>query len=430
VSGAWVFCGGRRLTVPDADAFEPPARLTPAEDPEWTLACALAEPVAAPPLREVVREARAASGHGDVVVAVPDASRACPTPLVVAGLLDELNAAGVPDDRIAVAVGCGLHATTSPSERRALVGDRVADRVDVFDAQGIEGPHVDLGATTAGAPVCLHRRVAGAALVVGVGTVEPHLYAGFSGGVKAVAIGCAGEATIAWTHRPESISAPGVELGRLDGNPFQETLREIAARTPLGYAVNAVLDHEGRPTALLAGDPARVQASLAAAHRAGWLRPVDGPYDVVVAGVPAPKSESLYQATRAATYIGLQGRPALAGGGTVVLCADLPRGAREGPGERNFGALLAGAAAPAEIVARGLREPLGPGGQRAFVVARVMERFRIAVVGARDPGPVTAMGFECHATVADARAAAEARLGRRPRVLAVADALTTVVRQA
>ncbi len=281
-----------------------------------------------------------------------------------------------------------------------------------------------------GAPAQLHRRVAGAALVVAVGVVEPHLYAGFSGGVKAVSIGCAADATIAWTHRPAFIGAPGVELGHLDGNPFQDALRQIAARVPVGFAVNAVVDEQGRPAAALAGEPVRVQRSLAAAHSAAWLRPVDGPFDVIVAGVPVPKSDNLYQASRAATYIGLQGRPALAEGGTIVLCADLLHGAGDGPGERNFAALLADAV-PGELVARGLREPLGPGGQRAFVVARVLERFRLAVAGAGAQGAaLDQFGIESYTTAGDAIAAAEARLGRRPRVLAVADAVTTVVRQA
>lgn len=429
-AGAWVFSGSRHLPVADTDAFEPPARLTPAEDPDWAVTCALAEPVASRPLGELAREALAGAPDSEIVIAVPDASRACPTPLIVEHLLAELNAGGAPDDRVAVAVGCGLHARTSRAERRALLGGRVADRVEVFDAQGIEGPVADLGVTTRGAPILVHRRVAAAGLVVGVGVVEPHLYAGFSGGVKAVAIGCAGEPTIAWTHRPAFIGAAGVELGRLEGNPFQETLREIAARTSLGYAVNAVVDDQGRPTALLAGEPARVQASLAGAHRAAWLRPVEGRFDVIVAGVPAPKSDNLYQASRAATYIGLQSRPALAEGGTIVLCADLPRGAGDGPSEQNFAALMAGAGAPADIVSRGLREPLGPGGQRAFVMARVLERYRMAVVGPRDAAWLRELGLETFATIEDVREAAEARLGRRARVLAVADALTTVVRQA
>ena len=113
---------------------------------------------------------------------------------------------------------------------------------------------------------------------------------------------------------------------------------------------------------------------------------MDAPFDALVAGVHAPKSDNFYQASRAATYAGLAARPALADGGLLVVCADLPDGAGPGPGERNFAALLAASPSPAELVARGLREPLGPGGQRAFVVARVLERYRIAVVGAARAG--------------------------------------------
>ena len=428
------------MAVAGADAFVPPPRFPPIDDPDRALARALAGPVASRPLGEVARAALTGAGRrripgpapAEIVIAVPDASRACPTPLILAQLLAELNAAGVPDEQVAVAVGCGLHATTTAAERRALVGKQAAGRVEVFDAQGLLGSFADRGETPCGAPARIQRRVADAALVVAVGVVEPHLYAGFSGGVKAVAIGCAAEQTIAWTHRPAFISTPGVELGRLDGNPFRTALREIAARTPLGFAVNAVADEEGHPTSVLAGDPERVQSLLAATHRAAWLRPVDGLFDVIVAGVPAPKSVSFYQASRAATYIGLQSRPALAQGGTIVLCADLPLGAGDGPGERNVAALLAAAASPCEVVARGLREPLGPGGQRAFVVARMLERFRLAVAGAGEQGAAALheLGFECHATAGDAIAAAAARLGRRPRVLAVADGITTVVRQA
>ena len=82
-------------------------------------------------------------------------------------------------------------------------------------------------------PSTSNSRVARADLVVTVGVVEPHLYAGFSGGVKGVAIGCAGEETIAWTHRPAFISAPGVVLGRSTAIPSSRRCSEIAARTPL-----------------------------------------------------------------------------------------------------------------------------------------------------------------------------------------------------
>ena len=84
---------------------------------------------------------------------------------------------------------------------------RWSSRVEVCDAQGIESEAADLGVTSLGAPVRIVRRVQEADLVITAGVVEPHLYAGFSGGVKGVAIGCAGRETIAWTHRPAFISS-------------------------------------------------------------------------------------------------------------------------------------------------------------------------------------------------------------------------------
>jgi nickel-dependent lactate racemase len=213
----------------------------------------------------------------------------------------------------------------------------------------------------------------------------------------------------------------------LAGNPFHEALREIAARTPLAWAVNVVMNEHGEAAAVAAGDPAVVQASLARTHGHAWLRVVDGCFDVIVAGVHAPKSASFYQASRAATYVALAARPALADGGLLVLCADLPDGSGDGPAERNCTDVLAAAASPAELVARGLREPLGPGGQRAFVVARLLARFRLGVVGAQDPAFLEPLGVAAFDSVDAAVAAAETSLGRRARVLAVADAMATVV---
>ncbi|HEX5642254.1 MAG TPA: lactate racemase domain-containing protein [Thermoleophilia bacterium] len=420
---AWAWCGARRLPIARADRFEPPAAAAPLADLDLAVRAALAAPVGAARLRELARGARS------VVVTIPDASRPCPSEPVLLALLDELAAAGVRDDAVAVAIGCGLHATTGEAERARLAGPQVVRRVEVFDAQGIETETADLGETSLGAPARIARRVAEADLVVTAGVVEPHLYAGFSGGVKGVAIGCAGRETIAWTHRPAFISRPGVRVARLRENPFQATLREVAARTPLGWGVNLVME-EGDAVAVRAGDPASVQEALARDAAPGWLRTTAEQYDVVVAGVHAPKSDGLYQASRAATYLGLAARPALADGGLLVLCADLPLGAGDGPGERNFLEVLAAAASPAELLERGLREPLGPGGQRAYVVARVLERHRLAVVGADDARflePLAHLGVAAFASVDAALAAEDERLARRASVLVVADAMTTLV---
>ena len=420
---AWVWRGGQRLDVPRADTFEAPAELARVETLDDAVRKAVATPLEAPRLRELARGARS------VVITIPDASRPCPSEPVLEALLDELAAAGVADDAVTVAIGCGLHATTNDDERTRLAGTAVAARIEIVDAQGIESECADLGTTSLGAPVRISRRVADAGLVITVGVVEPHLYAGFSGGVKGVSIGCAGRETILWTHRPAFISKPDVTVARLQKNPFQTTLREIAARTPLAWGVNLVMT-EGGVAAVRAGDPAVVQEALAREAAPAWLRTAGRLHDVVVAGVRAPKSDSLYQASRAATYLGLAARPALADGGLIVLCADLRLGAGYGPGERNFFDVLAGARSPAELLTRGLRQPLGPGGQRSFVVARVLERYRLAVVGAADPAflePLAHLGVAAFDSVDAALAAEDVRLGRRASVLAVADAMATVV---
>lgn len=420
----WVFCGARRLAVGRADHFEPPPPLRATADVDALLGRCLAAPEGAPRLAELARDA------ARVALVVPDASRPCPSHALVPGLLAELRSAGVRPQAVTVVIGCGLHAPTSAVEKRALLGVAADEALRVVDAQAIESPLADLGVAADGVPVHLDRRVAGADLVVTVGVVEPHLYAGFSGGAKGVAIGCAGAETIAWTHRPAFISQPGVELGVLEGNPFHAALCEIAARSPLRFALNVVVDESGRLVAAAAGAPDAAQRRLADAHRSVWIRPVPGPFDVAVCGVAWPKSASYYQASRAATYLALTGRPALRPGGLIVLCADLPDGPGKGPGETNFAALLAASPTPEALVARGLREPLGPGGQRAWVVARVLQRHSIAVVGAQDPAALEGLGATHHASVAAAVAAHERRLGRRARVLAVADATATVVRAA
>ncbi|GEM_PF-213033 len=429
----WVWSGRRRLMLrtlvrsPAVDVqFVPPPSLAPVTDIRRSLREALAHPLEAPRLSELARGARS------VAIAVPDSSRAVPVEAIVPALVEELAAGGVAASQVTVIVGCGAHRATTLEERRRLAGGPAvtAFGVRLSDAQAQTPPHRTLGRTRLGCPICLSEDVATADLAVSVGIVEPHLYAGFSGGVKGVAIGCAAEDTIAWTHAPTFISRPGVELLMLADNPFQDTLREIAAVTSLRYAVNAAGADTGAVSRVAAGHPVAVQTALARHLTPACLHEVERPFDVVVAGIPAPKHESLYQASRAATYIGLGAHPPVRDGGLIVLCAGLPGGFGDGPGERRFAELLAGST-PDELVARGSRGSLGPGGQRAFVVSRVLQRCRLAVAGAADPDVFSEVGIGAFSNIDDALDAALPATsdGASPsRVLVIADALSSVVR--
>ena len=147
----------------------------------------------------------------------------------------------------------------------------------------------------------------------------------------------------------------------------------------------------------------------------------------MVAGVPEPKDRSLYQASRAATYVGLSARPVVAPGGLIAFCAEAPLGVGDGPGEANFGALLAATKRPMDLVARGCVEPLGPGGQRAYMMAKLMTQYRVGVIGAADPALVERLGLLAFESIDEAAAAARRVRGPQARVLAVADGIDTVV---
>ncbi len=134
----YALSGRRCLPVDGACEFEEPTRLPDLADLPAALAAALDAPLGAPPLAELAR------GVHSVAVVVPDATRDCPVATLLPPVLDRLARAGLADERIDIVVGCGLHRTTTPDEKAALVGALVAARLRVVDAQGISQTSVAL----------------------------------------------------------------------------------------------------------------------------------------------------------------------------------------------------------------------------------------------------------------------------------------------
>src|SRR4029078_4962774 len=154
-------------------------------------------------------------------------------------------------------------------------------------------------------------------------SAEPHQSAGWSGGRKTVAIGCCGEPTITATHGMRFLEDPGVRLARLDGNPFHETIREIARLAGLRFCVNVVTDDREAWVAVAAGEPQHVLTELVIAASRLYTRPIDRQYDIVIAGVGKPKDVNLYQASRAATYLRFAPTPVVRVGGAIIIPAQL-----------------------------------------------------------------------------------------------------------
>ncbi len=296
---------------------------------------ALRAPLGGPSLRDLAADAvrRAGSRRPRVVIAVTDLTRSSPDHVLVPPMLDELNAGGVADGDVLVMIGVGIHRATTADEKREKLGP-VVDRVRVVDSDGRDPARwADLGPIPPyDVPGFTQKLVKDADLVVATGVVEPHQYAGYSGGRKTVAIGCCGEPVITATHGMRFLEDPGVRLARIRGNPFHETVREIAKRAGLRFCVNVVNDDRERAVAVAAGEPGAVLERLVAVASEVYTRPIAKQYDVVVAGVGAPKDVNLYQASRAATYLRFAPTPVVREGGVIVIPAQLPEGAGVGAG--------------------------------------------------------------------------------------------------
>ena len=419
-SGSMAFELPRTWRVETAMSPAPPVQTL-----ERLAAQALANPVAGPRLRDL------AGPRMRITIVVPDATRACPTPLLLDALWPELSAAGVAESQITLLVALGMHRRLSTPELAKLLREWTA-RCRIEQAQGNDASDYrkigdvppSVTGLSASIPVGLHPLVLDCDLLIGIGLVEPHQLAGFSGGRKTVAIGCASSETIAELHAPALLEHASARLGNLARNPLHLALEWIAEQSGLRFVLNIAESGDGRVYAAAAGLPGPVLATLVKLGEPYfWSRVPEGPYDAVFAGVPPPKDANLYQASRAQTYVAFARKPLVRDGGWIVTAAGCDEGAGAGPGELEFKKLMQGGVSPEDILARLRVTPYHAGGQRAFLVAKAMMRHRLMMVGMRDP----TLGRSCHFdTAAEAREAMsrlEASLGADARVLVVPNAL-------
>ncbi|MEA2582521.1 MAG: lactate racemase [Thermomicrobiales bacterium] len=393
----------------------------PLSDPMSAATAAVQSPRGTPSLREL------AAGKRRVCIAVTDATRACPDHLLVPPMLEELAAAGVPDEAITILVAVGTHRASTEAEKREKLGDGVVDRYLVVDHDAANKANlVKVADGPEGVPFLLNRLVAEADLLIATGRVEPHQYAGYSGGGKTIAIGCADDAIIAYTHGPAMLDRPGTRLAQLAGNPFQQAVRRVARAANLHFVANCVLDDDERPVAIAYGDPEAVQDHLAELASSMYTVPIPRQVDIAIAGVGYPKDENLYQASRAASYLQFAPIPVVRPGGVVIVPAACPEGAGEGAGERRFLAAMQEPGGPAAVIAKARAEGIRPGAQRAYIMARVLQDVTVIFAGVEDPEPVRQIGCIAALDIDEALARAVDCVGSPASALVVPHALLTL----
>jgi lactate racemase len=333
---------------------------TPAEMTEH----ALREPIASETL------ARRAQDAQRVVLIVDDLTRVTPVADMLPRIIGQLQEAGVPDSAIELLIALGTHRAMTEPEIEQRFGSDIVRRFrvtnhDAFDSDTL----VDLGETVNGTPILVNRAVVEADLVVGIGSIVPHRYCGWSGGAKIVQPGVCGESTTIATHM--MVNRPGVALGRTE-NAVRAEMELVAQSIGIDYICNAIIDPHGRCIGVVAGH-------IVAAHRAGVdlaLKASAVTYrrraEIVIAG-SHPADINLWQAGK-----GLYAADVVAeDGGDVYLVSPLHEGVGEHP---EYVYLLRYPMAEIERRYRDGEAKDGISVAAALAVKQLMDRARVVLV--------------------------------------------------
>ncbi|HJZ87806.1 MAG TPA: lactate racemase domain-containing protein [Polyangia bacterium] len=304
--------GSRPLPLPDglAASFLLPPHPPPEADLEEVLVRALGAPIQSQPLRAL------APAGSRVTVIISDATRDEPRGLLFRSVRREL--AHLADEQVTIAIANGTH-TPGPPEALGL-GREVLQRHRVVNHDATDlASLVELGQTSRGTRVRVHRALVDTDLVVATGRIKPHYFAGYGAGAKALFPGLGAREDIRQNHKLKQ--HPSARLGRIAGNACREdvedAVRLIQART---FLLNVVMASD-RPVGAVAGD-------LIAAHRRGcelarpYCEVAGEPADIVITSDALPTTINLYQASKLLAPAGWL----LRSGGVAILAAECPRG--------------------------------------------------------------------------------------------------------
>lgn len=288
---------------------------------------ALRQPIASPPLKALVKPS------DRVGIAFSDITRPTPNQLILPVLLSELD--HLPDEQIVLFNSTGTHRPNTEAELRGMLGDAIVDRYRIVqnDAHDRDS-HVLVGRTISGNDVWLHREFVECDVRIPTGFIEPHFFAGFSGGGKAIMPGLALLETVMRNHSARNLDSPLACWGITHGNPVWEEVREAAAMVEPTFLLNVTLNRDQQITGVFAGDLEEAHAQGCAFAKEKAMVPVPEPFDIVITSNSGyPLDLNLYQSVKGMSAAA----QVVKEGGSIIMAADCWDGI---PDHGEYGQLL------------------------------------------------------------------------------------------
>ncbi len=307
-------------------------------DERTAIYTALDTPTAGPPLRQLVK------ADTRICILFTDITRATPNERMIPWLLDYLSF--VPKENIVLLNQLGTHRPNSRSELEKMLTREVVKNYHVLNAEPENREaHIQLGTTRDGTPALINRHAVEADLRIVTGFIEPHFFAGFSGGPKGIMPGVAALESVMSNHGAKNISSPNATFGITYGNPIWEEMLAIAQRTRAKFLLNVTLNSSRQITNVFSGDLIEAHKNGCEFVKRSAMQAVAEPFDVVVTTNSGyPLDLNLYQGVKGMSA----GARILKDGGTLILAAEC----REGiPAGSELDKLLRYAQTPEEILA-------------------------------------------------------------------------------
>jgi lactate racemase len=344
----------------------------------------LIAPAAIPPLPDAMRAVSDAldaplnfdwakfANAKSVAIAINDKTRPVPLPVLLPPLLQKLERVGIAREAITLVIANGTHPPMRPEEFGAVVPAEILSRYRVISHDCDDAASMrDLGTTSRGTRVLANREFVSADLRIAVGDIEPHQFQGFSGGVKAAAVGVASRETITQNH--SWMMDEHAYQGRYDDNPARQDVEEIGKLMRVDFALNPVINEEKKIVGIFAGEPiAAMRAGMPLALDLYRVR-VSAPFDVIIVSAGGyPKDINVYQGQKALGHA----TPVMKPGGTVIWVAACPEGAG-GKAYENFVTTMQ---SHQDVLDYFKTHPFKLGVHKAFQIARDATRTRVLMV--------------------------------------------------
>lgn len=305
---------------------------------------AMEHPIDSPRLREL------AVGKKSCTIIISDHTRPVPSKHILPAMLAELRE-GSPDIDVTLLVATGFHRPTGKEELLAKLGQEIMDREKIVIHNSRDASsNVKVGTLPSGAACVIDKTAVEADLLIAEGFIEPHFFAGFSGGRKSVLPGICDQVTVLGNHCSKFIASPYARTGVLDGNPLHEDMLAAAKLAHLAYIVNVIIDEDKRVVAAFAGDPV-------SAHRRGCdlllkycqVKPERRGDIVISSNGGYPLDQNLYQSVK-----GLTAAEAAAAPGAVLIMVS---SCSDGAGGDSFYHALRDCVSPQELTEQILATP-------------------------------------------------------------------------